>query len=94
MINMLKSNSDLVRVNMNLPRNIVNQVKEYAENLGINTTNAYIYLINQALEQKNMMIQLPTLLNILSGMNITAQQLKEAQEIYDEISQNNDGKEE
>ncbi len=91
---MLKSNSDLVRVNMNLPRNIVNQVKEYAENLGINTTNAYIYLINQALEQKNMMIQLPTLLNILSGMNITAQQLKEAQEIYDEISQNNDGKEE
>lgn len=88
------SNSELVRVNMNLPSTIVNQVKEYADNLGLNVTSAYIILLNQALEQKNMMVQLPTLLNILSGLNVNAQQLQEAQGLLGEVVQNNDGKEE
>lgn len=88
------SNSELVRVNMNLPSNIVNQVKEYADNLGINVTSAYIILLNQALEQKNMIVQLPTLLNILSGLNVSAQQLQDAQELLDEVVQKENGKEE
>ncbi len=61
--NMAKKNSslDLVRVNINLPSRIVEKVKAYADSLGINTTSAYIVLLNQALEQKDAMQQLPLL---------------------------------
>lgn len=94
LINMAKTSSnELVRVNMNLPSTIVNQVKEYADDLGINVTSAYIVLLNQALDQKTMMGKLPMLLNILNGMQISAQQFKEAQEIL-EVVQAENGKEE
>lgn len=55
------TNLDLVRVNVNLPNHIVQKVKEYADGLGINTTAASIVLLNQALEQKDAMQQLPLL---------------------------------
>lgn len=55
-------NENLVRVNMNLPSHIVERVKSYADSLGINLTSAYIVLLNQALEQKDMMLQLPLLM--------------------------------
>jgi len=59
-----KGNIELKRVNINLPANIVDKVKEYAETLGINTTSAYIVLLNQALEQKDMLKQMPLMISM------------------------------
>lgn len=56
-----KTTVELCRVNINLPVHIVSRVKEYADNLGINTTSAYIVLLNQALEEKSAMNFLPSL---------------------------------
>ena len=73
-----KTNENLVRVNMNLPSHIVERIKEYADSLGINVTSAYIVLLNQALEQKDMLLQLPMLMSsfndiknmkLLEGLN-------------------------
>lgn len=59
---------ELKRVNMNLPLHIVERVKEYADNLGLNTTSAYIVLLNQALDQKEMLTQMPMLVSMYNDM--------------------------
>ena len=63
-----KKNVVLVRVSINLPSSIVEKVKDFGESLGLNTTSAYIVLLNQALEQKDMLNQLPNLMNALTTM--------------------------
>lgn len=77
------NNLDLVRVGINLPSHIVKRVKEYADNLGINITSAYIVLLNQALEQKDAMQQLPLLYQAI-GM---------AQELNNSMNKNVSSKE-
>lgn len=47
-----KKNIELTRVNINLPTNLVERVKEYALKMGLNTTNAYVVLLNNGLDQK------------------------------------------
>lgn len=59
---MKKVERKLKRVNINLPENIVDSVKRYADILGINVTSAYIVLLNQALSQEVAMNNLPQLL--------------------------------
>lgn len=44
---------NITRVNMNLPTDLVNRVKKYADNLGLPITQAYTVLLNQAFEQKD-----------------------------------------
>lgn len=61
---MAKANVELTRVNINLPTSVVNRVKEYADKMGINSTSAYIVLLNQALEQKAVVDNLPVLLTL------------------------------
>lgn len=63
-----KTNVELERVNINLPSNIVAKVKEYADGLGINYTSAYIILLNQALEQKAMLTNLPAMLTMFNDL--------------------------
>ncbi len=60
--------NELKRVNMNLPLHIVERVKEYADNLGLNTTSAYIVLLNQALDQKEILTQMPMLVSMFNDM--------------------------
>ncbi len=60
-------NIELVRVNINLPTSLVNQIKEYADSMGINTTSAYIVLLNQALEYKQSIQSLPIMLEVLNA---------------------------
>lgn len=60
-----EKNIELIRVNMNLPASIVNRVKDYAEKIGINTTSAYIVLLNQALDQKESIESLPIILDAI-----------------------------
>lgn len=62
-----KKNIDLIRVNMNLPISLVEKVKEYANKNGINTTAAYIVLLNQAIEHKYMLDNLPFMLELLNN---------------------------
>lgn len=62
-----EKNIELVRVNINLPTSLVNQVKEYADSIGINTTSAYIVLLNQALEYKQSIQQLPLMLDVMNA---------------------------
>lgn len=67
---------ELVRVNINLPSHLVSKVKEYANNLGINTTSAYIVLLNQALEQKSMLENIPLMVdayNQIKNLNLLNQ---------------------
>ena len=47
-----KKKIELKRVNMNLPADLVQKVVEYGESKGLNTTSAYIVLLNQALDQR------------------------------------------
>lgn len=63
-----KTTVELERVNINLPSNIVAKVKEYADGLGINYTSAYIILLNQALEQKDMLANLPAMLTMFNDL--------------------------
>ncbi len=62
-----KKNVELERVSINLPSSIVEKVKKFGDNLGINTTSAYIVLLNQALEQKDMLNQLPRIMSVLAN---------------------------
>ena len=57
---------ELKRVNVNLPSNLVQRVEDYALSLGVNTTNAYIILLNQALDYKDTLNNLPALLELIS----------------------------
>lgn len=60
-----KINNELERISINVPSSIVKKVKEYADSLGINYTSAYIILLNQALEQKDMLKNFPLIYSTL-----------------------------
>ena len=51
---------------MNLPVDLVERVKAYAQKMCINTTSAYIVLLNQALKQDQTVEQLPAMLNLIN----------------------------
>lgn len=78
-----KSKYDLERVNINLPKDLVESVKEYANEMGVNVTTAYIFLLKQALQQNNTMKNLPALLNLFSQLK-TLDDLKN-QKLTDDI---------
>lgn len=66
---------DITRVNMNLPTKIVEQVKAYADELGLPVTQAYTMLLNQALEQKDMMKNMPQILNSIVTLKDLANEI-------------------
>ena len=49
---------------MNLPSDLVNKVVSYANKMGLNTNSAYIVLLNQALDQKDTIDNLPIMLEL------------------------------
>ena len=63
-----KSKVELKRVNMNLPAELVTKVVEYSEKNGLNTTSAYIILLNQALNQVTTLEKLPAMLELFNQM--------------------------
>lgn len=67
---------DITRVNMNLPTKIVLQVKEYASELGLPITHAYTILLKQSLEQKDMLKNMPQILNSLVNLKDIANELR------------------
>lgn len=63
-----KTNLELERVSINIPSNIVTRVKQYADSRGINYTSAYIILLNQALDQTDILSQMPLMYNLLNDV--------------------------
>lgn len=59
-----KNKIELKRVNMNLPADLVQRVVDYGESKGLNTTSAYIVLLNQAFDYIDVLSSLPTILAI------------------------------
>ena len=59
---------ELQRLNMNMPVDLIEQVDEYAERMNINRTSAVIVLVSTALEQKNAMSVIDTLLDKLGDI--------------------------
>ena len=59
-----KNKVELKRVNMNLPSDLVQRVIDYGESKGLNTTSAYIVLLNQAFDYIDILGSLPTILAI------------------------------
>ena len=84
-----KTKIELKRVNINLPINLIERVKDYADSLGLNTTSAYIVLLNQALDQKQSLNSLPAIVEMYQTImplignnpNELAQLNQEAQDI-------------
>lgn len=46
----VKTDVELKRVNMNLPKVLVDRVEEYGRQVGVNTTNAFIFLLYKGLD--------------------------------------------
>ncbi len=64
MKNNYENKVQLKRVNINLPSSLVQKVVDYANDNGLNTTSAYIVLLNQALDQRKTIETLPVLLDL------------------------------
>lgn len=60
---------DITNVNMNLPTSMVNRVKEYAENMGLPVTQAYVVLLNMALDHKDTINTLPMIIEFMEKVN-------------------------
>ncbi len=71
-----KNKIELKRVNMNLPSDLVQRVVEYGESKGLNTTSAYIVLLNQALDQKETIDSLPIMLELIKSEMSKAPQIQ------------------
>ena len=50
-----KKEIELTKVSINLPINLVNEVKEYALEIGLTTTSAYTILLKKGLNVENFM---------------------------------------
>lgn len=64
---MVKNQSiELRRANFNIPCDLYDKIYEYSQEMGINMTNAYIVLLNEALQYREILKQLPLLTDIYS----------------------------
>lgn len=61
-----EKSKEFTRVNINLPNNLISRVKQYGESLGVNTTSAYILLLNNALDEKDTLSRLPEMISIIN----------------------------
>lgn len=59
-----KTDYELTRVNMYLPSKLVKRVKQYSNDLGVPMTHGVILLLTKALDNENILEQLPMLLEL------------------------------
>ena len=71
-----KNKIELKRVSMNLPADLVEKVVEYGESKGLNTTSAYIVLLNQAFDYLNLLEITPTIMSIYQKEMLTDKENK------------------
>lgn len=65
---MQKSKIEMKRINMNIPVSLYDKVTEYADYLGINTTSAFIVLLNQALNNNSILELMPTIFSVMNDI--------------------------
>ena len=56
----------LVRVNVNLPEEIVNFVRDFSSENGLTYSNGYTYLLSYARQQQELYKSMPKMINNLS----------------------------
>lgn len=61
-------NYDITRVNVNLPKSLVEKVKEYAKELKIPITYVYTILLDRGIEHTNMIKGMPNLISALNDV--------------------------
>lgn len=81
-----KSNTEMTRVNINVPTKLVERVKNYADELGINTTSAYIVLLNQMLDQIESRKYMPYMEQLITAMHNNPQSLDEVEDSVIELA--------
>ncbi len=59
---------DILRVSVNLPRQMVNKVKDYALDMGLPITQAYTVLINMGLEHRELVNSIPDLIRSANSL--------------------------
>lgn len=59
-----KTDYELTRVNMYLPSKLVKRLKQYSNDLGVPMTHGVILLLTKALDNENILEQLPMLLEL------------------------------
>ena len=59
---------ELQRLNMNMPVNLIQQLDKYANRMNLNRTSAMICLVSTALEQRNAIDMMGSLLDKLSEL--------------------------
>lgn len=59
-----KTNYELTRVNYYLPSKLVERVKQYSNDLGVPMTQGVVLLLTKALDNENILEQLPMLLEL------------------------------
>lgn len=64
---MINKKTELKRININLPIDLVQRVGDYANSKGLNVTSAYIVLLNTALDQNETINNLPIMLDLIKN---------------------------
>ena len=59
-----KTDYELTRVNYYLPSKLVERVKQYSNELGVPMTQGVVLLLTKALDNENILEQLPMLLEL------------------------------
>lgn len=59
-----KTDYELTRVNMYLPSKLVKRVKQHSNDLGVPMTHGVILLLTKALDNENILEQVPMLLEL------------------------------
>lgn len=60
----IKVDYELTRVNYRLPSKLVERVKQYSTGLGVPMTQGVVLLLTKALDNENVLEQLPMLLEL------------------------------
>lgn len=69
---MQKSKIEMKRINMNIPLALYEKVSDYADNLGINVTSAFIVLLNQSLNNNSMIELMPVMFSVINDIKTGA----------------------
>ncbi len=64
---MTNKKTELKRININLPTDLIQRVNDYANSKGLNFTSAYIVLLNTALDQNETINNLPIILDLVKS---------------------------
>lgn len=67
----------LIRVNLNVPEDLMEKVKEFGASMGLNNTSAINVLLKKALEQNDVMEKLPQMMSLLVELQNKALELQD-----------------